>query len=1077
MGNNRAEAWQIVRRSGITDPLLPSYSVALHYDDFFPATDGTGVVHLKVTVSRKPTSAFLHGFVAIALAPGLSAGTPMFAINDTPGTEPMWSTTLHLSYSSGRFEIGTMASGGTTRDTNQPIDGEKTVSMTLPLTVASGAVLEEQCVTAEVFAQPPAGPGRFYDDGSDNRAKLCLGKPGIRLFQSGQIDTFTIYPCVGNTDPPCDATDDVRVRAVDKTVEPERILVPSTVVININERQARTYDGHLRNNILQSVNDGNTVSWQTVRSYVDAGNHRQYSYLPGVQIGFSRMPFNNHLSSWSRHSGERIVVRGVDGGDPPGSMHIRAGQTANILSKMNAGNSWTATYNGSTSSTQPTVSTPWYAEFEQLGTYIVEYTTRNVHATNPGDCDFDTDGSNESFCATETYTFHVGPLADLEIRSGPPTPNITGQHLVIEALNHGPDAVKGARIPLDFLDPANILEVIPSEGHYHETQRVWYLPQHQNAGAFRTTGYRRSAGQPSAATLTIRTRGLSGNPAQPVTIASYQDYEVCIASDGTDLPHTDQTTCEAVSGASWHTTPYYDYKPANNEAQLTLHATGGNAELTAVEREGVVGFRWTAQADAVTYGLEVSTDGETWTHLVSGLTDTGLSYTGLLPAGQTRYYRVYSVNEAGEHSMPFATARTTSGSGGGGGTRIVVVGGGGGTRTVEVSPTGPRRVTATSRGPTGILVYWSGPPHLYGDAVTSYELEVSQDQDHWRTVAPYVERAESTGDGTQPATKYTHTGLTPGTTYYYRVYAHNRRGRSLASPVVAATTDEPRPLTGVLDHPPPQATLSGIGAVYGWECDAEEVIVHINGTPHPAVTGLERRDTQGVCGDTDNGFELLLNWNTLGAGLHDIRVFVDGTELARARVDVTTFGTPFLSGAHGTCQVPDFPTPGETVTLEWQEARQHFVMTDGRTPPTFSATGDSSTPGYLDQPAANSWQSGIGLLSGWVCEADEVRVQINGAAMSVPYGLERPDTQDICGDTANGFGRVFNWADLGSGEHTVAVLVDGEVLDRATVWVKTWDIPADAAGQCTVPGFPGPGDSVTLTWQPDQQQFGFTTIP
>ena len=132
-------------------------------------------------------------------------------------------------------------------------------------------------------------------------------------------------------------------------------------------------------------------------------------------------------------------------------------------------------------------------------------------------------------------------------------------------------------------------------------------------------------------------------------------------------------------------------------------------------------------------------------------------------------------------------------------TRTVIRGAGG--SAADVSPTGPTRLRAVSHGPTRILLYWTGPRALYGEAVASYEVEVSPDLDHWTTVAPYVEVASPTRNGQQVATKYTHTGLRPATTYYYRVYAHNRHGRSLASAVVSATTDDPRELTGYAGEP------------------------------------------------------------------------------------------------------------------------------------------------------------------------------------------------------------------------------------------------------------------------------------
>ncbi len=135
------------------------------------------------------------------------------------------------------------------------------------------------------------------------------------------------------------------------------------------------------------------------------------------------------------------------------------------------------------------------------------------------------------------------------------------------------------------------------------------------------------------------------------------------------------------------------------------------------------------------------------------------------------------------------------------------------------------------------------------------------------------------------------------------------------------------PQRGVLENPGPMAFQSGIGTIWGWVCDADEVTIEINGQAQPARYGTKRLDTKAVCGDTYNGFELLFNWNLLGNGEHMVVAKADGVELGRATAQVTTLGQEFLQGAEGECVVADFPMPGETVTLEWLEAAQNFVIT------------------------------------------------------------------------------------------------------------------------------------------------------
>ena len=75
--------------------------------------------------------------------------------------------------------------------------------------------------------------------------------------------------------------------------------------------------------------------------------------------------------------------------------------------------------------------------------------------------------------------------------------------------------------------------------------------------------------------------------------------------------------------------------------------------------------------------------------------------------------------------------------------------------------------------------------------------------------------------------------------------------------------------------------------------------------------------------------------------------------------------------------------------------------------------------GDLENPGAASFQSGLGLISGWVCEAEAVEIELNGVPQAAAYGTERLDTESACGDTDNGFGLLFNWNLLGDGEHEV----------------------------------------------------------
>ena len=282
---------------------------------------------------------------------------------------------------------------------------------------------------------------------------------------------------------------------------------------------------------------------------------------------------------------------------------------------------------------------------------------------------------------------------------------------------------------------------------------------------------------------------------------------------------------------------------------------------------------------------------------------------------------------------------------------------------------------------------------------------------------------------------------------------------------------------GFLENPGANSFQSGIGLISGWTCDADEVEIVLNGEPQEAAYGTARLDTEAVCGDTDNGFGLLFNWNLLGDGEHEVVALVDGVELDRATVTVTTLGAEFLRDVTGTCTAADFPTGDETVTLAWQQTQQNFVIVDGAMPSGATRTGRAGV-GYLENPGPNSFQSGIGVISGWVCEGAEVVIELNGAGQPAAYGTERLDTEETCGDTANGFGLLFNWNLLGDGEHEVVAYVDEVELGRATVRVTTLGVEfvRGAEGECVVEDFPMVSETTTLAWQQNSQNFVITDV-
>ena len=601
-----------------------------------------------------------------------------------------------------------------------------------------------------------------------------------------------------------------------------------------------------------------------------------------------------------------------------------------------------------------------------------------------------------------------------------------------------------------------------------------------------------------------------------------------------------------------------------------------------------IDLSWTAPADnggrSITgYRIEVSTDeGNTWTELVESQTATTYEHPDLSP-GTTLYYRVLAINSEGTGGVSNVADETTP--------------------TTNGIPSPPRNLKSTAIGKTQIDLSWDPPGDEGNSPVTGYNIQVSEGGG-----TTWTDLEANTGN---TATTYEHTGLNPGTTYAYRVFAINssvdnpepagdhvnamtfpldapdvpenlraipgdrqvtliweppaeldpqatlvtyywkvhygdtegdwnpamvapdcnpcrttvpgvtngvtytffvravahfldtegsRKGQGRNGvpaqievvPRAPVTTggrgggggpsEEPTGIleepTGILENPGSNSFQSGIGVLSGWVCDADTVELELNGVVHEAAYGTERLDTEPVCGDSDNGFGLLFNWNLLGDGEHEVVAFVDGIELDRATVTVTTLGAEFLRDVAGSCPVEDFPLVGETVPLIWQQNNQNFVLAEGSRPSGENRSGTAGVE-HLENPGPNSFQSGIGVLSGWVCAAETVELAIGTAGRQVAaYGTERLDTQDACGDTDNGFGLLFNWNLLGDGEHTVVAYVDGVELGRATVRVTTLgaEFLRGVAGECVVENFPTTGETVTLEWQQNQQNFVITDI-
>ena len=288
------------------------------------------------------------------------------------------------------------------------------------------------------------------------------------------------------------------------------------------------------------------------------------------------------------------------------------------------------------------------------------------------------------------------------------------------------------------------------------------------------------------------------------------------------------------------------------------------------------------------------------------------------------------------------------------------------------------------------------------------------------------------------------------------------------------------PPAAELESPKQDSFESGIGLIRGWVCEAGNVEIQINDRARQRVAyGSRRADTIEACGHANTGFGYTVNWNNLGDGTHTLRAFADDVEFAQAQFTVTTLGTDFLRGVSGEYPLLNFPQVGRSVTVRWSEPHQNFVIAGASQNPASVAFAGVvplavETLAHLESPYPSSFESGIGLIRGWACDAQSVELQINDLPRQrVAYGSRRADTIEACGHANTGFGYTVNWNNLGDGTHTLRAFADDVEFAQAQFTVTTLgtDFLRGVSGEYPLLNFPQAGRSVTVRWSEPHQNF------
>jgi len=317
------------------------------------------------------------------------------------------------------------------------------------------------------------------------------------------------------------------------------------------------------------------------------------------------------------------------------------------------------------------------------------------------------------------------------------------------------------------------------------TTYYYQVVAHNNADASRpsntasstTKGLPPGAPNLSASTTSSTQINLSWQAPTNIGTSSITGYNIYQSSDGilfTKIGNTGSTTTSLqVTGLSPNTTYYFQVKavnsvgegtPSNTASAITFGIPSSPINLSA---SGVstteIDLNWQPPTNngglqITGYNIYQSSDGILFTKIGNtGSTTTSLQVTGLSP-NTTYYFQVKAVNSVGE-GTPSNTASAT--------TNVIIL------------PGAPNSISAITISATEIDLGWQPPLNDGGSPITDYEI--FRDDGHGGPIVLL------TNIGT-PATSYHNTGLTPNTTYQYRVTAINGLGVGATTNIVTATT-------------------------------------------------------------------------------------------------------------------------------------------------------------------------------------------------------------------------------------------------------------------------------------------------
>jgi fibronectin type 3 domain-containing protein len=378
-------------------------------------------------------------------------------------------------------------------------------------------------------------------------------------------------------------------------------------------------------------------------------------------------------------------------------------------------------------------------------------------------------------------------------------------------------------------------------------------------------------------------RGTSshGESATPVnsSLITGTSYTVTGLTNGT----TYYFTADAVNDAGLHSAASAE---ASATPQAPVTAPGTPTGLTAIAGDAQVSLSWKAPASdggaqVTSYNVYEGTSQSIKGKPVASAKGTGVTVKGLTD-GTTYYFKVTAVNKAGEGPMSSAASATPA--------------------AAITAPASPAGLTATS-GNGRVTLSWTAPASDGGAGISGYLI--------YQGTGPGGESGVPVNGTPVQATSYTLTGLTNGTTYYFKVAAVNDAEHQGQESAEASATPVSASASASATVSASQAAAAGApGAPTGLTATAGNAEVSLSWTA-PASDGGSPLASYNVYQGTSSGFSATAVTSTTGTSA-TVTGLTNGTTYYFVVTAVGADGK--MSGASG--EVSAEPTGQADLTSE-----------------------------------------------------------------------------------------------------------------------------------------------------------------